>query len=152
MENGKEILEIFNLHHSNQKRYIYFLLAVNAAAIGFTVQKLENYYLSWWLLPVACAIITWGISFYFGCKTINWVQAALYANYNLLRLKNGTHPEQPNHPQLAQAAIEGVDNALNDNAKKTDFYGVWQFRTLILGAVLFIIWQILELIHKSIPS
>jgi hypothetical protein len=149
MSDNNEIFELYKQHQTNQDKYTYFLLATAAAAIAFAVQKTEGLLLSWWLLPVGVAIVSWGASFFFGCKNIIWVQTAIYANYNLLQLKRGVHPEQPPHPQLSEAAIQGVDSALASNVSNAKFYAIWQFRTLILGALLFIAWRVLEMARAT---
>lgn len=40
------------------------------------------------------------------------------ANYNLLKLHQGTHPDQPPHLELLVAAIQGVESALKTNIEK----------------------------------
>lgn len=149
MADNKDLLELYKQHQASQDKYTYFLLAAAGAAIGFAVQKTEGQLLSLWLLPVGLAIVCWGVSFYYGCKNIVWVQTAIYANSSLLQLKSGTHPQQPPHQQLADAAISGVRNALETNVNKAQFFGIWQFRMLITGAVLFISWRILEMVRLT---
>ena len=145
MPMDEEVLEFYKQHRVGQDKYTYFLLAIVAAAIGFAVQKTEGLCFSWWLLPVALAVVSWGVSFFFGCKNLLWVQAALGANYNLLQLRKGVHPEQPQHPAEAQAAVQGVNEALRLNIHSAQFYGIWQFRSLVVGAVFFIAWRVLEM-------
>lgn len=134
-------------HSDSQDKYTYFLLAAAGAAIGFAVQKTEGLAMSWWLLPVAAATLLWGASFFFGCKNIDWVQRSLSANFSLLQLKSGTHPDQPPHPQNLEAAVSGVSKALRGNVERAGFYAKWQFRTLIAGAVLFIGWRVMEMVR-----
>lgn len=145
MSDNKELLELYKQHSAGQAKYTYFLLAAAASALAFAVQKTDGLLITWWLLPVASASLFWGLSFFFGCKHLLWAQTALYANYNLVSLKRGVHPQQPPHPQLAEAAISGVAQALNSNADKAQFYAEWQFRTLIWGGVFFLAWHILEM-------
>jgi len=147
MSDNKEIFEMYKQHHAGQDKYTYFLLATTAAAMAFAVQKTEGLLLSWWLLPVGLAIVCWGVSFFFGCKHLVWVQTAIQANYNLLQLRQGVHPEQPPHPQYTEAAKRGVETALDSNIKDAQFYGVWQFRALILGAMFFIAWRVVEMVR-----
>jgi hypothetical protein len=134
-------------HSDSQNKHTYFLLAAAGAAIGFAVQKTEGQILSWWLLPVALATLLWAASFYFGCKNIDLVQRSMSANFNLLQLKQGMHPEQPPNPQVCEAAISGVTQALHVNIERAGFYARWQFRTLIAGAVSFIVWRVIELVR-----
>ena len=90
-----------------------------------------------------------GHKFFFGCKNLHWVQASIYANYSLLQLQKGVHRNQPNHPQLVEAAIKGVDSAIETNVDNADFYAKWQFRLLIIGAVLFLIWHVIEMAIRT---
>jgi hypothetical protein len=143
------ISDLHKAHQTGQKKYTYFLLAAAGAAIGFAVQKTEGLLLTWWLLPVALATICWSASFYFGCKNVIWVQTSIMANFNLLQLQQGSHPDQPPHPELVSAAIRGVENALEENANNAQFYGIWQFRLLVAGAIFFITWRVAEMVRIS---
>jgi hypothetical protein len=149
MDNNDLIQHLRESHENGQKEYTYFLLAAAGAAIGFAVQKTEGLLLSWWLLPVAFSMICWGVSFYFGCKNINWVQTSKVANYNLLRLRNSSHPEQPANQEELDNAVLDVKSALSENIQKAQFYYTWQFRFLILGSVFFIGWRVLEMVRIS---
>jgi hypothetical protein len=149
MELEGAISHLHKAHQAGQEKYTYFLLAAAGAAIGFAVQKTEGVKLSWWLLPVALATVSWAASFVFGCKTVEWVHAAISAIMALLQLRNGSHPQQPPHPQLVGAAIEGVNSGIAKNIGKAFFYGIWQFRFLTLGAVFFIGWRIAEMVRIS---
>ncbi|MEJ2794365.1 hypothetical protein WAE56_13200 [Iodobacter sp. LRB] len=143
------ITNLHKAHQTGQEKYTYFLLAAAGTAIGFAVQKTEGLPLSWWLLPVALAAVCWGISFHFGCKNITWVQTSIMANYSLLQLRQGSHPEQPSPQELESAAIPGVKSALKQNGKKAQFYGIWQFRLFVAGAIFFIVWRIAEMVRIS---
>lgn len=143
------LLEIHRQHRTGQDKYTYFLLAVTASAVAFSVQKTDGLTLTYSLLPLGAAVLLWGISFYFGVKNLLWVQTSISANYSLLQLEMGVHPEQPDHPQILQAAMEGVRSALESNVNKAQFYDVWQFRLLISGAVLFLVWHVLEMVLRT---
>lgn len=145
MSLDESISSLHKAHQIGQEKYTYFLLAAAGAAIGFAVQKTEGLKLSWWLLPVSFATASWATSFFFGCKNLSWVQSSVYANFNLLQLQRGSHPQQPPHPELVALAVRGVSTALEGNGKKAQFYGVWQFRLLVAGALLFIAWRVLEM-------
>ncbi|MBU0699892.1 hypothetical protein KKE26_01120 [bacterium] len=143
------LTEIHRQHRTGQDKYTYFLLAVTASAVAFTVQKTDGLKITYSLLPLGVAILLWGLSFYFGIKNLLWVQTSIYANYSLLQLQKGVYPEQPDHPQMLEAAIRGVRSAIESNVGKSQFYGVWQFRLLIAGAVLFLVWHVLEMALRT---
>ena len=145
----QDLLEIHKQHRTGQDKYTYFLLAVTASAVAFSVQKTTGLKITFSLLPLAAAVLFWGISFYFGCKNLIWVQTSIYSNYSLLQLQKGVHPEQPDHPQMLEAAKKGVRSALELNVSKAQFYDVWQFRLLITGAVSFLTWHVLEMVLRT---
>jgi hypothetical protein len=151
MPDTRDLFELRKEHAASQDKLTYFLLAAAASGIAFAVNKTDGLKISWWLLPVACAAVCWAVSFFFGCQSIVWVQTALYANYSLLSLRMGVHPDQPQHPQELEAALSGVQSALRSNTERVQFYSSWQFRFLVIGAVLFILWRVLEMVHAN-PS
>lgn len=136
------LVELHKQHREGQQKYTYFLLAVAASAVAFCVQKTTGTKLTWSMLPLGLAVLSWGGSFYCGCKHVLWVQTSIFANYSLLQLQHGVHPEQPDHPQVLQAAMDGVRSAVKTNIEGAVFHGNWQFRLLIIGAVLYLVWHI----------
>ena len=146
----ESLTEIWREHRTSQDKYTYFLLAAASAAIAFAVQKTDGLMLSWELAPIGLAVIAWGGSFYCGCKNLVWVQSSLFANYNLLQLRNGSHPEQPDHPVLLEAAASGIRSAIESNVQKAQVHAIWQFRLLILGALLFLAWHGWRLYESSV--
>jgi hypothetical protein len=71
-----ELLEIHRQHRTGQDKYTYFLLAVTASAVAFAIQKTDDVIITYSLLPLGVAIIFWGFSFYFGVKSLLWLQAS----------------------------------------------------------------------------
>jgi hypothetical protein len=136
-------------HREGQDKYTYFLLAVTASAVAFSVQKTEAAVITWSLIPMALAIISWGISFYFGCKNLIFVQIAISANYTILQLDAGVHPGQPPQGVWLEAARRGTNEALTSNIQNAMYYATWQFRLLIAGAGLFLIWHIAGIIIRT---
>lgn len=149
---GNELMELHKQHRTGQEKYTYFLLAVTASAVAFAIQKTDGLKITYSLIPLGGAVLLWGLSFYFGVKNLLFVQNAIGANYSLLQLKKGVHAEQPDHPQILQAAISGVTSAITSSVDEAQFYGVWQFRLLISGAALFVFWHILEMVLRTYAS
>ena len=146
------IRELWLQHRAGQDKYTYFLLAITASAIAFAVQKTSDSTFSWAMAPLGLAVLAWGGSFYCGCKNLIWVQTALMANYNLLQLRGGVHPQQPDHPALSEAAIRGVHSALNTNVDRAQSYALSQFRLAIAGALLFLGWHVLEIYVRTVAA
>lgn len=139
-------------HRIGQDKYTYFLLAVTASAIAFAVQKTDSSIFTFSLAPIGIAVISWCASFYCGCKNLVWVQTAVMANYNLLQLNMGVHPDQPNSPEYLEAAKEGVRIAIDKNIIEAQNYAISQYRLLITGAVFFLIWHLVEMVIRTNAS
>jgi hypothetical protein len=145
MADQSDLRELYRLHSDSQSKYVYFLLAATGAALGYGLQKLDGLPISWWVAPGLLALALWLASFFCGCKRITWVHSAVYANHVLLQLKHGLHPEQPAHPQAAQAAIDGTRSAIERNTNNTRTYQKLQFWFLELGVASFVAWRIIEM-------
>jgi hypothetical protein len=149
MIENSHLLELYKQHCEGKDKYTYFLLTVAGAAIGFAVQKTDGAIISWWLLPVAAATISWTLSFYFGCKNLDSVLSAILVNYNLLQLKQGSHSNQPNHPQAVQIAMQSTMAALDSRIDEAAKFARRQFWFLISGVALFVLWRVLEMIRLT---
>jgi hypothetical protein len=145
MTDQSGLQELYRLHSDSQSKYVYFLLAAAGAALGYGLQKLDGVPFSWWVAPGLLSLAFWLASFFCGCKRITWVQSAIYANYALLQLRHGLHPEQPPHPQLVQLAMDGTSTAIKNNTSKARTYMTLQYYFLALGVLSFVVWRLVEM-------
>lgn len=134
-----------------QTKYIYFLLAVAASAIAFVVQKTTGRSLSLNMLPLGLAVLCWSVSFFAGCRNRAYFSSMLHTNVALLKVQNGTHPGVPYHPDAIAAASEGIKEAADYNSSRANFWGNLQFRLLVLGAICFLVWHVIEMMNVA-PS
>jgi len=130
-----------------QSKYTYFLLAVAASAIALSVQRTTGLPLSSSVIPLGLAVACWAGSFFAGCRNRGYFSSTLYANAALLQVQDGTHPGVPRHPDAVAAAAEGVREAAEHNSSMANFWGHLQFRLLVLGAICFFVWHIIEMMH-----
>jgi hypothetical protein len=144
----KELGLYHNLTQSQQK-YTYFLLAAAAAGIGLAVRVTSDATLHWSLIPLAGAVLAWGVSFVQGCIHVMYTQSNMYANAELLHVQRGEHPEAGTHPQLVQAAADGIKAAMESNAKWSGWHAKGQFALLVFGAILFVGWHVLGIVLRS---
>jgi len=146
MTDHPELHELHRQYSDSQSKYVYFLLAAAGAAMGYALQKLDGLPLSWQAAPGLLAVGCWLISFFCGCKRITWTQSTMYANFALLQMQYGLHPEQP-PPHLAHAAMSGVRKAIENNSNSASRYYRSQFWFLALGVAAFIAWRVLDMIR-----
>ena len=132
-------------HRAQQSRYDYFLMAVAGSAIALSVQRTTGAALCWSMIPLAFAVLLWGSSFYGGCRRRGYADVVTYANIALLRVQQGEHSEAGTNPALMQAASDGIRDAITTDATKAQWWGHFQFKTLVGGAVTYVVWHVLEM-------
>jgi hypothetical protein len=152
MSNHPELHELHRQYTDSQSKYVYFLLAAAGAALGYALQKLEGLALSWDVALALVAIGCWLVSFLCGCKRITWTQSTMYANFTLLQLQYGLHPEQPPTAQHTQAAVSGVRTAIERNSNSASTYYTLQFWFLAAGVLAFIAWRVLQMAQVSMHA
>jgi hypothetical protein len=144
-------VEIFRTLRSAQDRYAYFLLAVTGAGIALAVNQTHDAKLAWSQLPLLASVLCWALSFVFGCLYLQYVNSTLYANYQLLRVESGQHPNVGVHPDRIIAVSAGIRSAIETNSERSSKYARRQFALLTVGAVLFIAWHITEMYLRTVP-
>jgi hypothetical protein len=142
---SEEQKEIFRVLRESQSKYTYFLLAAAGASIGFSLTQTHGVVLSWSQVPLGIAVLCWGVSFFCGCRNLEYVSSTLYANSEMLDIEAGRHREVGSHPQMVQAASEGIRQAIESNINSASALGKRQFRFLILGAFLYVSWHVFEM-------
>ena len=144
--------EIYRALRESQNKYTYFLLAAAGAAIALAVNQTHGAVLIWSQVPLAIGVLSWGLSFLFGCRHIAYINSTLYANFELLRVENWQHPEVGIHSQLMAAASEGIQQAIKSNSERANRHSHLQFRFLVMGAVFYIIWHVLEMYLRGVSG
>lgn len=142
--------EVHKALREGQNKYTYFILAVAGAAIALSVNQTQDAKLSLAQIPLGIAVICWGLSFFFGCRNLAYVNAALRANVGLFHIQSGNDPVAGAEFRKITAASEGIKEAFEFNSEKANIYGHLQFRFLISGAVFYIGWHILKMYLNGI--
>lgn len=139
------IVELHKAVRDAGEKYVYFLLAAAGAAIAFAITQTQTALLTQSKIPLGLAVVSWGLSFYYGCRQTAQTNAILHANYQYLRAQAGNHPQLPPDPEV----LEIFSQTLEQLADKSGRYVRWQFRFLILGAVFYIGWHVLEMYIRT---
>jgi hypothetical protein len=148
----ENLRDVYNQLRTAQDKYTYFLLAATGAAIALAINQTQGSALSWSQIPLAIAVLCWGLSFFFGVRHVEYVNSTLYANASLIRVQQGEDPNVGVHPQMMAAASEGIRDAIDFNVHRASRYGRWQFWALIAGALFYIAWHVLEMYLKTIAQ
>jgi hypothetical protein len=83
--------EITTAHSLERQKYIYFLLAVAASAVAFSMKLTATMLLSWPLSLVAISVLCWSGSFYCGCAAIKYKLYSLAGDAFDIKLKLGVN-------------------------------------------------------------
>ncbi|WP_146097337.1 hypothetical protein [Rhodoferax sp. TS-BS-61-7] len=140
-------VDLEKTHLAGRERYAYFLLAAAGAAVAFAIQKTESAILSWWISPVATAILCWGLSFFCGCKVVWWSQAILSSALNIAQAQSDKNLSEDQRRQ----SISDHRDALDPKLAKATLYADLQIRLLFAGGVFFCLWRVAEIVRASLP-
>jgi hypothetical protein len=143
------IIENYRLQRATQDKIAYFLLTASGAGIGFAITRTQDTWLGWSQIPLGLAIMTWGLSFLFGCYHLIHALQALNENGAYIRLQD-SHAQDPKsvkHEDLAQ--IREIWDALAKATKSANATFILQFKLVILGGVCYLFWHILEMCLRT---
>lgn len=141
-------LEIYRQSRQQQDKYTYFLLAAAGACIAFALNQTKGQALQPSHWPLGFAVLSWGASFFMGCRRLHAFEAVLHLNHQLIRVQKGTHElleHRAEIPIAAEAFRKRLD-AANDHVGSR---ARWQFRLLIVGAVAYIGWHTWEMYLRA---
>ena len=143
-------LEIYRALRESQNKHTYFLLAVVGTAIALVVKQTQGASLSWSQLPLLAAVLAWALSFLFGCLNRAYVSSGLHTNAALLEVNAGRQNLAGTNPEKIQVARETLRDIFEDQSKKANRFANLQFRLLVIGAILYVAWHILEMYLRTI--
>lgn len=142
--------ELYSHHLAHNQRYTYFLLAAVGACLGFSLTQTQGLGLSWTQIPLGVAIVVWGLSIWYGCRCIERTSLTLYANYALVQVQTGTHPDISGYGREAQVhAADGIRLAAERHSDLSNRFGRRQFRLFIFGVLCYIVWHVWEMWSRT---
>jgi hypothetical protein len=145
-------LELYRATAAAQDKFTYFLLAAAGAAIAFAATRTQELRLAWSQLPLGFAVVLWGLSFYLGCLRVQQAISVFYANFELLKIQSGEHNQVGRHPQLVEAASDGIREAIEKNLERAAVFWKLQFLFLIAGTAAYLAWHVLEMYLRRLPA
>src|SRR5689334_1056639 len=128
---------IFKELNTLQEKYAFTLMAGAGAAIAYALNLTHGQPLAKSHLILGVAVVCWAGSFYCGCQQTAYRGSTMYANGQLLRVQNGTHPDGGINPNMMAIATNGIKQALEFNSTRAGVYMNAQFRLFITGGVFF---------------
>jgi len=151
MNTTDQDLELFRLHRAEQSKYVYFILAAAAGGIALAVRMTADATLHWSLAPLGAAVLSWGLSFFHGCRNLQYVQEVTAKNAQQLKMARGDDPVVGRDPSMRGVATKAMKEIIDRDITATGKHYVWQFRYLVTGGVLFVGWHVLRIVLRSPP-
>lgn len=135
-------LELSKQFKASQEKYIYFLLAASASAIGFamTQSKVEPLHLIH--IPLGFSIGLWAVSFISGLRFLEYAGSVTFQNQNYLAFKRDLRSYKGADAAQLLALFESrLDETVEKQQKRMKLYGGLQSWCLLLGALAYIVWH-----------
>ena len=150
--------ELYKIAAETTAKYIYFLLATSGAAIAYGVEVAGSSKLSWPLLLLVLALASWALSFYAGCKSLQFDISANNLTFDaqqqtevIIAAQKMVSAEQISElKESYEENIQLINQALNLSSSKAGEYLVLQFRSLIIGVVGFVAWRATEFVINAV--
>ncbi len=140
-----ELKEIRLQFRQQQEKFVYYIIALSVAAIGFSIIATKNQALSCSHIFVALAILSWAFSVFFGFRFIKLTISTLFSNHVYIQILNGSNPEVGNNINLIKAASEGVKIAMDSNSRSANKSLTIQEILFYLGIVFYLVWHVIEM-------
>jgi hypothetical protein len=145
-ENQKELYKQFR---ASQEKYIYFMLALSASAIGYAIPKTESHELDWSMAPLGVSLLCWIYSFYCGCKFLEKSMSVIYTNFYMYDVDAGRVKEIPNSPIEKNAVLNILKSRIDEINKKGSKFYKRQAWFILYGVVAYVTWAVLNLVAKG---
>lgn len=139
-------------------RYTYFVLAASASVIGYSFNIAATSKVSLQLLLFVPVIITFGLSFYFGLKSIKSHLSVSNSYANIENLDNAiessskflSQEEQKSFHKMHLGTLMANIEMIKKDGNATTYYLNKQYFFLLWGGVSFVVWQSTELTLRVI--
>jgi hypothetical protein len=151
--------DLYNVASETTAKYVYFLLSIAGAAIAYSVEVAADLKPSWILLLLGMALLAWGVSFYAGCKNLQFEMSIQNLLFHAQQDAESMQALQKQQLQLTEELSEvrkmyeetvGSHNmALSKHGESASKYIAMQFQFMLLGGAFFVIWRVVEMFFHS---
>lgn len=132
--NEERIERLIFLNKGLAEKYVYYLLAVDAACVAFAIDQSKSLTLAKTQIPLGLAICFWGASFIYGLNQLQKLER--YITLNIIKLKlaiKQAHLTVEQHQELYSL------DAMIENYR---FKQNWLFA---FGVFSFVIWSVIRM-------
>ncbi|WP_395444048.1 hypothetical protein [Caulobacter sp. UC70_42] len=145
---GEAGLELRKTIRAHDDKFDYFLLAAAGASIAYAMNQVKGMALSWSQICLGVAVLSWGLSFYFGCERLAYVRGSLAINIQMndaFHDKRFTLADRHFLRDKGEIAFNKADGMAAVRRKL-------QYGLLIFGGISYICWQVNEMYWKAVNT
>lgn len=140
METTEKVDKLTEMFMQKQEKYVYYILALNVAAIGFAITQVIKLEATWTLIPAGIAMLFWSISFFLGIQFILLGISTIYDNLNTLHYVNPNHPKYVNRHDSNEITNEILEEIQNRASSKSVHYFNYLLYCFYAGSISMIVW------------
>lgn len=124
------------IYHSKaiSEKYVYYLLAIDAACVAFSVNQSKDLTLSFSQIPLGLAVVFWGWSFYSGLMQVTKLER--HTDLNIIQLKS---------KMLGVAFQSDLNLEYTEILTLINKYRKGQNVFFAIGSMFFLIWHVLRM-------
>ena len=130
---------LFNHFRESQQKYIYYLIALSVAAIGFSVINTKDLGLSYWQIPLGLAVISWVTSIFIGFKFLTSDLRLISQNY--IYLSNYWKFNADQKEKLSEL----WDQISKESETQIGRLILWQKILFFSGCIFYLLWHIFQM-------
>ena len=127
---NEEIRELAKQFNDAQAKYTEVLMAMAGACIGLTVARTTSHAPTWSMICLALAVLSWGYCILAGVQNRQCCMTLMLLNNQLLQTNSSS---------------SGAAEAMEYEGARARRLTYWQLYSLLGGAVLFLIWHVIDM-------
>ena len=147
VEKQDSTFQMMKILKERQDKFVYYILGLNIATIGFTVSKSYNEKMDLEIIWLGFAMIFWMISILFAILWLNLQFEIMQKNMYVVDLIDGHYDKKSINIKERNSTLSRLKFDLTDgDPRKANFRFKTSIYTFFGGIVFFITWRIIEMI------
>lgn len=130
---------LYSTNRASQEKFAYYMLAIGAAAIAFSVQLTFKQTLQYEQIPLAFAVVLWACSFYCGIQHLQRAELAMIINSIELRYVERIENKEA---EASEEKMNHLKKSFNYHSLAGAKFRKLQVRCLIWGGMAFFIYHL----------
>ena len=131
-----------------QIKYIYYVIALNVAAIGYSIHHVKGEAFNWSHYILGGSILFWSLGVYLGFQFVFRFQQLFHITYNWLELYDEMSRKSQVPPSVLNTSVKGeVDKNSHKIQEKAHNQYKWSLFSFYIGCLLFVVWQVFQMLY-----